>query len=256
MRKVNAEYECTFVLANNSQTIVAAFSDTPRARRGIADAAPLTALCVATGFLVASAAGSLAAGTITLDDTLLTNGLAAGAAGNWYSGTFGMEVWELNSASIPAGINLSPGPGSGVQGYAAMIAAGFVEEATFVGQTTAGPGWFGLGELVMWGGGPGGATVVLALAAWNTGDPSWSAMLAHANQSTLAGIVAFRQPTTPIAVNPGPAAPLAMDQDLVMTAIPEPSRLALAGLGWALLLGARGSRGLGRPDPSSGPPLA
>ena len=43
---------------------------------------------------------------------------------------------------------------------------------------------------------PAGATVVLALAAWNTGDLSWGAMLANANQATRAGIVAFVQPTT------------------------------------------------------------
>jgi hypothetical protein len=153
-----------------------------------------------------------------------------------------MEVWELNGTAIPSGINLSPGPGSGVLGYDAMVAAGFVKEATYVSRATIFPGSFHLDELFMWHVNPPGSTVVIALAAWNTTAPSWSAMLAQATQDTRAGIVALLQPTADPTIGGNIPPVLAMDQDLVITAIPEPSALALAGLGGALMLLARRSR--------------
>jgi len=78
--------------------------------------------------------GALAQGSFNLDDTPIPSGLVVDAPGNWYSGTFGMEVWELNGTSIPAGINLSAAPGSGVLGYNAMVAAGFVKQMTYADQ--------------------------------------------------------------------------------------------------------------------------
>jgi len=184
--------------------------------------------------------GAPAQSVFALDDTPLASGLALDAPGNWYRGTFGMEVWELNSPRIPAGINLGAAPGSGVLGYNAMVAAGFVSEATYANEgTSPGPGYFELGQVLL----PNvpGATVVVALAAWNTSAPSWGAMLADANQATRAGILAFVQPTVPFDPSlPLVPATLAMPQDLVLSAIPEPSGLALAGLGGALLLFLRG----------------
>ena len=172
-----------------------------------------------------------------LYDTFIMPGLAVNSPGSYYSGTFGMEVWELNGASIPAGINLPAAPGSGVLGYNAMVAAGFAKELTFADQTTPGAGDFDFGLVVM-PGVPAGGTVVVALAAWNTADPNWSGMLVNANQATRAGILAFDQPTGvyPFPGNPIVYPSLAMSQDLVLSTIPEPSVLALAGLGAALLL--------------------
>jgi MYXO-CTERM domain-containing protein len=180
---------------------------------------------------------ALAQGSFDLDDTYINPGLAVDTRGNWYGGTFGMEVWELNSTSVPLGINLDAAPGAGVLGYNAMVAAGFVKEKTFAGQTTVSPGDFELGIVDLWDARPAGGTVVVALAAWNTSDPSWSAMLANRNQATRAGILAFDQPTTnPYFANPGEPPTLAMSQDLVLSTIPEPPSPALAGLGGALLL--------------------
>ena len=62
-------------------------------------------------------------------------------------------------------------------------------------------------------------------------------MLATANQPTRAGAVAFAQPTTPFSGGlPLSPSGLATNQDLVLAAVPEPSAVALAGLGGALLL--------------------
>jgi hypothetical protein len=195
-----------------------------------------------TAFLLGSLIAGSAQGVINMDNEASPYGLAVNAPGsaNWYSGAFGMEVWELNGTTVPAGVNLDPAPGSGVRGYEAMAAAGFAKEAAYVSQATAGPGGFELGELILNHVSPPGATVVLALATWNTGASSWSAMLATATPATRAGILAFVQPTsTPDGGAPPVPPVLAMDQDLVMTAIPEPCVAALAGLGGAVLLLAR-----------------
>ncbi len=160
-------------------------------------------------------------GNLVLDNSASTNRLAADEPGNCYTGTYGMEVWVLKGTEIPAGLNLSPAADSGLLGYDAMRAAGFVKEATYTNQITAGPGLFKLGPLFMPHAHSGGA-VIVALAAWNTDAPSWSAMRASANQGTRAGIVVFQQPTTPLLTNPGIPARLAMDRDLVLRAVSKP----------------------------------
>jgi hypothetical protein len=181
--------------------------------------------------LVAPAQGSF----LLANELVWQGGLAVDNPGNYYVGTFGMEVWELNSTSIPAGINLSAASGAGVLAYAAMVAAGFVEETTYVKQTTVFPGAFDLERENMPDVSPAGATVVVALAAWNTSDPSWSAMLANANQATRAGVLAFVQPTANESGLPPVLPNLAMTQDLVMTSVSEPGAFALAGLGGAVM---------------------
>lgn len=190
-------------------------------------------------------ADALAQSFIALDDYVSTGSLAVNASGNWYGGTFGMEVWVLNGTNIPTGINLSPTTGAGVVGYNAMVAAGFTKETTFSGQATTFPGFFELGTLSMGDVRPAGAEVVMALAAWNNSASSWSAMLTSANQATRAGIIAFDQPTTALLGNPLPPAQLAMNEDLVLSSIPEPSPVALMALSAALLSLARGPWRLG-----------
>jgi len=185
---------------------------------------------------MASLVVGFAQGIFALDDSTSIYGLAVDASGNWYSGTYGVEVWELSGTSIPASVNLSAAPGAGVRGYDAMIAAGFAKEGTYVGQGTVGPGYFTGTQVFMANVNPAGATVVVALAAWNTSATSWSAMLAEANPGTRAGVAAYVQPTIIPYLNPGVPPVLAMDHDLVMTAIPEPPGFALAGLGAVLML--------------------
>ena len=61
---------------------------------------------------------ALAQGSINLANELVPHGgLAVDNPGNYYVGTFGMEVWELNSTSIPAGINVSAASGAGVLAF-------------------------------------------------------------------------------------------------------------------------------------------
>jgi len=192
----------------------------------------LTAVALA-GFT----AGVMAQGYFQLDGNSIANGVAINTAGNYYDGPFNMEVWELNAAAVPAGINLAPAPGAGVLAYNAMTAAGFKMEPaptfTFGGGVITLAQAYKMPDVT-----PKGSTVVVAVAAWNTAATSWSAMLGAANASTRAGVLAWVQPTANYNISPTPPAPgnAWPGQDLVMTAVPEPGTLALAGLGAAALL--------------------
>ena len=154
--------------------------------------------------------------------------------GNHYTGAFGIEVWGLNAAAVPPGINLGPSPGSGVAAYSTMQADGFVLQASFAGVPMS-SGLFGICTVTL----PTipGPNAVLALAVWNTAAPSWEAMLGGADSDTRAGVIAFVNPVTIFTINPGaPARLTGWTEDLVMATIPEPSVLTVACLGGALLL--------------------
>ena len=154
--------------------------------------------------------------------------------GNHYTGTFGIEVWGLNAAAVPPGINLGPSPGSGAAAYDAMQADGFTLQATFTGVAMS-SGLFDLGPVTL----PTipGPEAVLALAVWDTSAHSWEAMLGGADSDTRAGVIAFVNPVTIFTINPGaPARLTGWTEDLVMTTIPEPSVLTVATLGGALLM--------------------
>jgi len=176
----------------------------------------LTGIAILAFSLVA-----LAQGVIDLDDSTNANGVAISTAGNYYFGTFGMEVWELSGAtSVPPGINIAPASGSGIAAYNAMVAAGFKKQATFVNQAMSPPGTFTLGDLTMPDVTPAGSTVVLALAVWNTSASSWAGMLSNANENTAGGVLAFLNPTTNPGISPTPE-PASLSGwtsgDLVMT---------------------------------------
>ena len=182
------------------------------------------------------AVGALAQGAIELQNRYLLPSVPVDTdtLGNHYTGTFGIEVWGLNAAAVPPGINLGPSPGSGVAAYSTMQADGFVLQASFAGVPMS-SGLFGISTVTL----PTipGPNAVLALAVWNTAAPSWEAMLGGADSDTRAGVIAFVNPVAVFTVNPNsPARLTGWTEDLVMTTIPEPSVLTLAPLGGALLL--------------------
>jgi hypothetical protein len=194
--------------------------------------------------MLAFTLGAFAQGIIDLDNSTCNYGVAIDSPGNYYTGTFGMEVWELSGATgVPAGINVSPQLSSGRVAYANMVAAGFQKEATFADQAMGDPpGTFSLGNLTMPDVAPAGSQVVLALAVWNSELPSWTFALSVANATTRAGVVAFLNPTANPSIIPFPAYPTVdagwneLGADLVMTPVPEPGTLTLAGPGVAMLL--------------------
>jgi hypothetical protein len=182
-----------------------------------------------------TALGAPAQGTISLSDADIPPYVATDTAGNYYTGAFGIEVWALNAATLPAGINVPPAPGSGITAYSLLVADGFSLQATFANQTMGG-GVFSIGVITL----PTipGPQSVIALAVWNTSATSWAAMLGTANANTRAGVIAFVNPVAVLDPTlPFVPAPLTgWSQNLVMAAVPEPGTFALAGLGGALLL--------------------
>ena len=94
------------------------------------------------------AVGAFAQGTIALNNFNFPSCVDTDTTGNHYTGTFGIELWALNAATVPAGINLIPVPGSGVAAYNAMAADGFTLEATFASQAMSG-GLFDSGEVTL-----------------------------------------------------------------------------------------------------------
>ncbi|MCX6924896.1 MAG: hypothetical protein NT154_17040 [Verrucomicrobia bacterium] len=182
------------------------------------------------------AVGALAQGTIWVENSVQPpyRWVDTDTPGNHYTGVFGIEVWALNATVVPPGINLEPSSVSGVRAYDALQANGFTLQATFAGWPMSSGIFHGRGIIL-----PTifSSEAVLALAVWNTSAPSWAAMLGGADANTRAGVIAFVNPVNVILVNP-PAPPglTGWTEDLVMTAIPEPSVLAVGTLGGALLL--------------------
>jgi len=84
---------------------------------------------------------------------------------------------------------------------------------------------------------PNPGLVVLALAAWNSSAPSFTAAF---NAGDACGVIAFRNQTSDYTLVP-PSAPPFLDgwtTDLIMT-VPEPSPLTLGVLGSAALAMSR-----------------
>jgi len=190
--------------------------------------------------LLALTCGVFAQGWFQLDNSAATfaNGVAVDTPGNYYSGTYGLEVWEANNTTSAAAINTAAAL-SGLNAYGMLASSGFTLEQTVFNQNMTVAGAFQLGVIKMADVSPAGSTVTIALAAWNTSDASWSAMLGNVTAATRAGVLAFSQPTTSwLASPPGlpPATAWGVSQDLVMLPVPEPSTFALAGLGAAALL--------------------
>jgi len=197
----------------------------------------LVLTCLAT---LGLALGAYAQGSLVLNNAIANNGVAETAAGNYYSGTYGLALYELNVASIPAGINIAPAPGSGVAAYNAMLGAGFtaLTAGEFDNQTMS-EGTIALGTQTF-ANLPIG-NVILGMVVWNSSAPLASE-LATPPAGAMLGVLAIPQTTVNIAGSP-PGVPLdlhagwnTVGADLVMTSIPEPGTLALAGLGLAALL--------------------
>ena len=189
----------------------------------------------------AFAFGAFAQGSINLNNGAANNGITWAVAGNWFSGTYGLEVWILNSSTQVNNINNFAGVDA-LTAYNNMIADGFTKQATFLNQTitTNNSGIIALGTVNMPGVSPAGGTVNIALVAWlGSGSSIYSAV--------TGGVVAFVNGTTDYTIAP-PNTPLpasitsgwnAINTDLIFVVVPEPSTFCLAGLGLASLLALR-----------------
>jgi hypothetical protein len=192
------------------------------------------------------ALGAFAQGSINLDNSTVGGGLSSSATtatagqGNYFSGTYSFQLWELNGSTISPTINSSANPNdNNVSAYAALTTLGYTLEKSFTNKviTAGNAGVFSLGEVDMANVTPAASSVVLALVAWTGGSSFLTA--------SKAGVFAFVNPTANYTLSPAPTPSFltgwSSSSDLVMTpvAIPEPTTLALAGLGGAALLAIR-----------------
>ncbi|MGO8678254.1 MAG: hypothetical protein ACLQVX_20620 [Limisphaerales bacterium] len=157
-----------------------------------------------------------------IDNEFCTNGVAIGASGDYYSGPYGVEIWELNGATMPGNINSA----ANVDAYSSLSAYGFTLAATFSGQAMSYPGTMILGSVDMPGVTPAGGEVVLALAVWPGDYPSWSAAVSAGAEG---GVVALVNKTVNYLLRPPPVPPDlaagwdAFGEDLVMTPLSAPA---------------------------------
>jgi len=192
---------------------------------------------------LALALGAFAQGSVDVGNAALVNPyIDNGALGTHYGGPYGLSVWELNATAVPADLSGINGTVGNNNGYGLLAGDGFTLAKTWAGQTMSGGG-FDLGELDMPSVSPKGGTVVLALGVWNSTAATWDAAVAAAANG---GMVVFANPTADYTILP-PNTPTpanltgwdALGTSIVMTPLtstPEPSVLALAGLGAAALL--------------------
>lgn len=198
---------------------------------------------------LALALGAFAQSAVLVDNSTATTenqGLSLYTAGNYYSGPYGIQVWELSPpptgaalTTLLAGIN-QPVPYS-INGYYALAADGFKLEKEVDGETTAGY-YFGVGVVNLPDVTPVGGNIVLGLVVWNTSTTFASGFLTPGFEL---GVIAFPQSTAETTTPPIPTPPdisagwLTLNggtgQELVMGYIPEPGLLSLAALGAGLL---------------------
>jgi hypothetical protein len=184
-----------------------------------------------TGMALASLTfAALGQGSIGVDNSTAGGGIAINTAGSYYTGTYGLEIWAKTGA-IGGNINSFNGNNPSTA-YANLSADGYVLATTFANKTMTAPGTLqnvGTAVAANVGSGPNAVAVV----AWNSSAASFNAAVTgNAKAGVYTFINAFFTP---------PGAPTTLGDswgttDLVMTAVPEPSTFALAGLGAAALL--------------------
>ncbi len=191
--------------------------------------------CVAALAVARAAYGQ---GTISVYNGAAINGVADLTVGNYYTGTYGLQVWALSPEPTGSALTtlLSGIDGlTGLQAYNAMVADGFTRLTEYDSQPMS-DGFIHLGELTSYAM-PPGTVVVLGVVAWNTGT-TYAALPSSAHL----GVLAFPQYSVNLNEALPPLVPdlsagwNSVGEDLVMVPIPEPGALSLAALGLVALL--------------------
>lgn len=168
---------------------------------------------------------ALAQGSINLTDTNINPGIATDNATAWLTGTVTLQVWWLagtgNTAAIDA-INAADLAGNGTEAVSLLSFYGFTQE--FIGDVVVNEGTF-IYNLT------GVSLPNIPTATQNT-----FALVGNDNQG-LEGAIAFVNADggNQSSSVPGPPANLTgwdlLGQNLILTPIPEPATIDLAGLG-------------------------
>jgi hypothetical protein len=195
--------------------------------------------CVAT---VGIAAGAFAQGSILVDNSTTEGNFTAGAsssAATLFYGNYTLQVWYLNGA-LPSNLSGT----SSLTDYNNLTADGFTLAQTYVNQaiTQGNAGSFSLGPLDIAGASP--TSITVAVAAWANGiGGTTTTPVATFAGSAYGGVLAFVNPTANYTASPAPTPANFTGWDpsvnLAMTPVPEPTTMALAGLGGLSLFLAR-----------------
>ncbi len=173
------------------------------------------------------ALGAFGQGEVDIYNGLSSYGVAINRAGNYYAGTYGLELWVLNGTNVPASINSA----TNVAAYGDLAAAGFTLAETWSGQTmsTHSLGTLLLGVVSLPIVKPPGSKAVLALAVWTGNSLSWGAAVSAGAEG---GVVAFVDQTVDYTIKPPPIPHDlaqgwdAYGKDLVMTPLAYPANTA------------------------------
>jgi len=196
---------------------------------------------IASGIMVVGMAfAAYSQGTINVDNSSSAGSVILNSGLNYYSGPLTIQVWYLNGTTVPANINSS----TNSVAYANLTVDGFTQytATTLQGTITSGnAGVFSFGPITLSGITTHASSAVIALVGWNGLQTTYAAAVAASDKL---GVYAFANPVgDPNATPAGtPAALSGFTGNLVMTGtspVPEPTTLALAGLGGAALLAIR-----------------
>jgi hypothetical protein len=163
------------------------------------------------------------------------------AVGAYYSGPITVQVWYESGSSVPGNINSS----TNTVAYSDLTLDGLTQYTTTLLQSTitsGNAGSFSLGPITLTNLALHASSAVIALVAWNGLQTTYAAATAASDKL---GVIAFANPVgDPNATPPGtPAVLTGFTGNLIMTGtpavVPEPTTLALAGLGGAALLAFR-----------------
>ena len=177
--------------------------------------------------------GLFAQGAVYVSDASIGPGVTLNSSSSFYSGPFTLQVWYLNASSVPGNINSYSGTSlySSLIAYNNVISDGFTLAQTFAAANIS-DGTFNFGELDIPGMSPADGNAAFALVAWDNNASSGF------GPRTDAGVIAFENPTADYTVSV-PYAPIppsftgwnTLNQNLIMGVVPEPSAIALTGLG-------------------------
>lgn len=185
-------------------------------------------------------AGAYGQGSILLDNSSANNGITIYQPNNWFSGTYGLEVWVRNGTNFDLNsINQYAGVEGGLLTYPLLASEGFSLVATYANQVITLPlaGIIQLGRLDIQIVDPPGSSITIALAAWVGSGSSFMSNVHAVGNSTYSdgtGVVAFYTATSDYTQLPTPA-PVniaagwdAANVDLIMApVVPEPGTLTM-----------------------------